>query len=83
MDFGQRGLKMCECFQIGGPFIAEDPDCEAHGWEAQERQKEIERKAEQVDNFYKGLEIELAVWKSHFPQYEYRIQDECIALKLN
>lgn len=21
----------CECFQIGGPFIAEDPDCPAHG----------------------------------------------------
>jgi len=21
----------CECNQIGGPFIAEDPDCPAHG----------------------------------------------------
>lgn len=21
----------CECFVIGGPFIAEDPDCEVHG----------------------------------------------------
>ena len=22
---------MCECYQIGGPFIAEDPDCLVHG----------------------------------------------------
>jgi hypothetical protein len=22
---------MCECFQIGGRFIAEDPDCSVHG----------------------------------------------------
>jgi hypothetical protein len=21
----------CECYQIGGPFIAEDPDCPIHG----------------------------------------------------
>lgn len=26
---------MCQCFQIGGPFIAEDPDCPAHGTYAQ------------------------------------------------
>lgn len=25
----------CQCYQIGGPFIAEDPDCPAHGREAQ------------------------------------------------
>lgn len=24
---------MCECHQIGGPFIAEDPDCPIHGSE--------------------------------------------------
>lgn len=22
---------MCECYKIGGPFIAEDPDCPVHG----------------------------------------------------
>lgn len=26
---------MCQCYQIGGPFIAEDPDCSEHGREAQ------------------------------------------------
>lgn len=28
------------------------------------------------------LEAELAAWRSRFPQYEYRPQDECVALKL-
>lgn len=31
---------MCECYQIGGPFIAEDPDCPEHGTEAQARERE-------------------------------------------
>lgn len=22
---------MCQCYQTGGPFIAEDPECPAHG----------------------------------------------------
>lgn len=21
----------CQCYQVGGPFVAEDPDCAAHG----------------------------------------------------
>lgn len=25
----------CQCYQIGGPFIKEDPDCALHGHEAQ------------------------------------------------
>lgn len=29
----------CQCFQIGGPFIAEDPDCPAHGTEAQREER--------------------------------------------
>jgi hypothetical protein len=29
--------EMCECYQIGGRFIAEDPDCEVHGIQAQQR----------------------------------------------
>jgi len=31
---------MCQCFQIGGPFISEDPDCPLHGVEAQAREHE-------------------------------------------
>ena len=30
----------CECYRIGGPFIAEDPKCPIHGYEAQAREKE-------------------------------------------
>lgn len=31
----------CQCFQIGGPFVAEDPDCPAHGIEAQKEEREL------------------------------------------
>jgi uncharacterized Zn finger protein (UPF0148 family) len=30
----------CDCYKIGGPFIAEDPDCPIHGREAQARERE-------------------------------------------
>jgi hypothetical protein len=33
---------MCECYQIGGPFIAEDPDCEVHGSAARSLRAETE-----------------------------------------
>jgi hypothetical protein len=38
---------MCECYQIGGRFIAEDPDCPVHGTAAQEEQRE--READRAD----------------------------------
>lgn len=43
----------CECYQIGGRFIAEDPDCAVHGHAAtqaaaQERQR-IGEYADQLD----------------------------------
>jgi len=31
---------MCECYQIGGPWIAEDPDCPEHGHAAVRRRNE-------------------------------------------
>lgn len=33
---------MCECFQVGGKFVAEDPDCPVHGIEAQKCKMEDE-----------------------------------------
>jgi hypothetical protein len=30
---------MCECYKIGGRFIAEDPDCPEHGTYAQEAER--------------------------------------------
>jgi len=29
----------CQCYQIGGPFIAEDPNCPAHGLDAQRAER--------------------------------------------
>lgn len=36
----------CECYQIGGPFISFDPDCPAHGLEAQREAREAEEERE-------------------------------------
>lgn len=33
---------MCDCYQIGGPWIAEDPDCPTHGIAAQGRRSDRE-----------------------------------------
>jgi hypothetical protein len=35
--------QMCDCFRIGGPFIAEDPECQVHGADAT-RQKDASDK---------------------------------------
>lgn len=39
---------MCECYKIGGPFIAEDPDCPVHGIEAQAEQREREQERDEM-----------------------------------
>jgi hypothetical protein len=39
---------MCECYQIGGRFIAEDPDCEVHGTQAQIEAEIGERERDQL-----------------------------------
>lgn len=31
----------CQCHQVGGPFIAEDPDCVIHGRAATDREADI------------------------------------------
>jgi hypothetical protein len=36
---------MCECYTIGGPWIAFDPECPEHGDEAQAREERRERTA--------------------------------------
>lgn len=51
----------CECYKIGGPFIAEDPDCAEHGTEAKLRRQaqEEKRAAEQH-----GLEDRISAMES-------------------
>lgn len=31
-----------ECYQIGGPWIAENPNCPVHGAEAQRRDRDLD-----------------------------------------
>lgn len=31
----------CECYKIGGRFVAEDPDCAVHGRAASQREREV------------------------------------------
>lgn len=40
--------KMCECYQIGGRFIAEDPNCPVHGYQAQREQEQRRERKEQL-----------------------------------
>lgn len=65
---------MCECYQIGGPFIAEDPDCPVHG-------KEAQRRREEYDDAMADMRRELDAWQRRFPQYVFRPQDDCVALR--
>lgn len=66
---------MCECYQIGGPFIAEDPNCEVHGTEAQSQRQEY-------DDAMTNLRREVDAWQHRFPQYVFRPQDDCVALRM-
>lgn len=48
----------CDCYTIGGPFIAEDPDCPEHGWEAQKERERNEIKLEGLNQRIRFLETE-------------------------
>ena len=56
----------CQCHQIGGPFIAEDPDCPVHGREGREREERyeaIERESETLRQSVRRLVGELKTAK--------------------
>lgn len=38
----------CQCHQIGGPFIAEDPDCPKHGIYGRELREQAEAMIERI-----------------------------------
>lgn len=46
----------CDCHRIGGPFIAEDPDCPVHGREAQARARLEEQQAAEAERRNQTLE---------------------------
>ena len=39
----------CDCHQIGGPWIAENPNCPKHGIAAQERVQQLDQLRAQID----------------------------------
>lgn len=43
-----RRTIMCECYQVGGPFVAEDPDCPIHGRQSVGREDRINSILERV-----------------------------------
>jgi len=58
----------CECHQIGGRFIAEDPDCEVHGTAAQERDRI--REATTFDSWWSSMSYEDRLAFSRLPVQE-------------
>jgi len=50
----------CRCYEIGGPFIGADPDCPAHGAEAQAEQARREATATDQDARMAALEQRVA-----------------------
>ena len=41
---------MCDCYKVGGPWVAEDPHCPEHGYAAVKRQeREAEERSELED----------------------------------
>lgn len=51
---------MCQCYQIDGPFIAEDPDCPLHGaGGANDQIADLERQVAQLQRRIEQLESQL------------------------
>lgn len=46
---------MCDCFKIGGPWIAEDPDCPVHGTE-RVKEDTLEDRIEQLEEMQRKLQ---------------------------
>ncbi len=47
---------MCECYKIGGPWIDFDPECPAHGYEAQRKEREQEQEKNAFEERIRFLE---------------------------
>lgn len=68
----------CECYQIGGRFIAEDPDCPAHGTMAQIEASEREEEIRVLENKIARFERETNAWRSMFKTMKYSIEHDRI-----
>jgi len=57
-------MDSCECYQIGGRFIAEDPDCPRHGAAAVQECEQQESERYQLLSRIEELEAEIAELKA-------------------
>jgi len=67
---------MCECYKVGGPFIAEDPKCPIHGREA------VALREEQEDEMAE-LKLEVSRLKAEVEKYSKAYSDMCWQEDLN
>jgi len=49
----------CDCYKIGGPWIAVDPDCPVHGRDAQRRQDLLDEERQSMEERMAALESRL------------------------
>jgi len=61
----------CECHQIGGPFIAEDPNCEVH------RDGGLQDQVNELRDQVSELRTELERYKKAFHAAHTCSMDEC------
>jgi len=49
---------MCDCYRIGGPWIAEDPNCPVHGTEAKRKRETASALRSKIENAttFEGLQ---------------------------
>lgn len=50
---------MCDCYIIGGPWIAEDPNCPVHGREAVREREAKEQEADEMEARIVDLETRI------------------------
>lgn len=52
---------MCECYQVGGPWIDYDPDCPIHGNDARRFREEAENEHYALESRVETLERQVAL----------------------
>ena len=61
---------MCDCYKIGGPWIAEDPECPVHGYAAVREREEAEREERARDDELAALRGEVEELRKEIAQLQ-------------
>lgn len=65
----------CQCFQIGGPFIAEDPACPIHGTDAQAEKARQEQAEARNDEAFQALTARLEALETKVARLQAKLSD--------